>query len=117
MRRRRKVPEEPGPKISPGGMSCVTRLVGHYKKMWQAKYGEPHSDEIPRATVDRAKQMVDTHGLKKLVDRLPAFFADSEKWVSDHQHPLGYFLKRVNQYGGLNGKAKGSAGLAPREPD
>jgi hypothetical protein len=60
-------------------MSCVTRLVAEYKRLWSKRYGEPHSDEIPRATVDRAKAMVDTHGLAKLVARLPAFFADAEK--------------------------------------
>lgn len=122
MRRRRKAADEKaGPKISPGGMSCVTRLVGEYKRRWAEKYGEPHSDEIPKATVDRAKAMVDTHGLAKLLERLPTFFADREKWVNKHQHPLGYFLKRVNQYGGLDGEAKEreerKLWLAPREPD
>ena len=117
MRRRRKAPEQPGPKISPGGQSDVTKLVAEYRRLWKDHYGEEYTDDISVTTTERARSMVQVHGLKKLKDRLPVFFGDSYGWLVGAKHPLGYFLKRANQYGGMNGKAKGSAGLAPREPD
>ena len=103
-----------GPKISPGGMTDVEKLVRRYAELWEGRYDERFVDAVPRTTAERAKEVIGALGLRVVAGRLDRYFQEDTRWLRDRRHPLGVFLKQVNRYGEEK-KARRSGRLASRD--
>jgi len=84
--------------------TAVNWVIAEYRRLWKKQYCE--TCVIPIRQRKRIVELLDAIGYSKLVERLQEFFNDNDKWITDRDHPFGYFLNNVNKYRRKHGTIK-----------
>jgi hypothetical protein len=83
----------------------VESFFEEYQLAWKKRYGK-ESPFIPNVRQQsRANELIHEHGYMSCTGAVREFVSDKDVWLSDHEHPMNYFLKYpVKFIGRHNGK-------------
>ncbi len=78
------------------GENPVRDTIAYWCRAWKERYGVSY-DVMP-GDAKQLRRLIVEHGGEEMHKRIDAFFSDRDRFIIQNKHPLGFFLKRAQNY-------------------